>query len=71
MKDDLSFIKELVQILDIEVKQLRNQKIPMVKVGWQNHSKEEATWETEDYMRANYPHLFQPPDNQKKKEKEF
>ena len=43
IKDDLSYIEEPVQILDTKIKQLRNRRIPMVKVGWQNHSREEAT----------------------------
>ena len=37
----------------------------MVKVGWQNHPREEATWETEEHMRRNYPHLFEAPGNSK------
>ena len=63
VKDNLSYIEEPVQILDTKMKQLRYRKIPMVKVGWRNHSKEEATWETEEYMRTNYPHLFQSLGN--------
>ena len=63
VRDNLSYIEEPVQILDTKIKQLCNRKIPMVKVGWRNHSREEATWETEEYMRTNYPHLFQPPGN--------
>jgi hypothetical protein len=27
----------------------------MYKIQWSNHTKEEATWETEDYMRKYYP----------------
>ena len=50
-----------MQILDTKIKQLRNRKIPMVKVGWQNHSSKEATWETEEYMQKNYPHIFLAP----------
>ena len=30
----------------------------MVKVLWKSHAIEEATWETEEYMRQHYPHLF-------------
>ena len=61
IRDNLSYIEEPVQILDTKVKQLRNRRIPMVKVGWRNHSREEAMWETEEYMRKNYPHQFLPP----------
>jgi hypothetical protein len=27
----------------------------MYKIQWSNHSEEEATWETEDFLRSNYP----------------
>ncbi|KAA3470424.1 DNA/RNA polymerases superfamily protein [Gossypium australe] len=33
-------------------------QIPLVKVLWRNHSSNEATWEPEDSMRQQYPHLF-------------
>ena len=35
----------------------------MVKVLWRNHSQEEATWETEESMRRDYPYLFGIPGN--------
>ena len=41
-----------------EVKQLRNKQVPLVKVLWQHHDREEATWELEATMRAQYPQLF-------------
>ena len=58
IKENLSYIEEPVQILDYKIKQLRNRSIPLVKVLWRNHSKEEATWETEENMRRSYPYLF-------------
>ena len=58
MSDNLSYVEEPVQILDRKQRQLRNREIPMVKVLWKSHSIEEATWETEEYMRQHYPHLF-------------
>ncbi|GKA31820.1 putative nucleotidyltransferase, ribonuclease H [Tanacetum coccineum] len=32
--------------------------IPFVKILWKNHPEREATWETEESMRASYPHFF-------------
>ncbi|XP_028116491.1 uncharacterized protein LOC114314235 [Camellia sinensis] len=40
-----------VQIIDRQVKQLRNKTIPMVKVEWKEHYRKEATWEKEEEMR--------------------
>ncbi|GJS80826.1 zinc finger, CCHC-type, retrotransposon gag domain protein [Tanacetum coccineum] len=35
-----------------------NKVIPFVKILWKNHPEREATWETEESMRASYPHFF-------------
>ncbi|XP_042059546.1 uncharacterized protein LOC121804063 [Salvia splendens] len=58
ISENLSYIDEPINIVDRRVKQLRRKEIPKVKVIWQNHRVEEATWETEEKMRKNYPHLF-------------
>ena len=46
-------------ILAREVKQLQNKQVPLVKVLWQHHGREEATWEPEATMRVQYPQLFE------------
>ena len=48
---DMTYEEETVEILAHEVKELRNKKIPLVKVLWRNHKTEEATWESEETMR--------------------
>ena len=58
LEPNLSYEEEPVQILDREIKQLRTKSIPLVKVLWRNHKVEEATWEPEDAMKAQYSHLF-------------
>ena len=55
---DFNFDEKPKVILAREVKQLRNKKVPLVKVLWQHHGREEATWELEATMRAQYPQLF-------------
>ena len=55
---DLSYEEIPVEILDRQVKRLRNKEIATVKVLWRNHLVEGATWEAEDDMRSRYPHLF-------------
>ena len=61
--EDLSYAKEPKAILARDVKQLRNKQVPLVKVRWQHHVKEEATWEPEATMRAQYPQLFESSMN--------
>ena len=55
---DLSYNEESKAILAREVKQLRNKQVPLVKVLWQHHCREEETWEPEAIMKAQYPQLF-------------
>ena len=43
LRPDLTYEEEPVEILAREVKELRNKKIPLVKVLWRNHRTEEAT----------------------------
>ena len=58
VQEDLSYDEEPKAILAREVKQLRNKQVPLVKVLWQYHGREEATWEPEATMKAQYPQLF-------------
>ncbi|XP_068319657.1 uncharacterized protein [Pyrus communis] len=58
VNQDVSYVEEPVAILDQQDKVLRNKVISLVKVLWRNHAVEEATWETEDLMRSQYPFLF-------------
>ncbi|GJY69436.1 reverse transcriptase domain-containing protein [Tanacetum coccineum] len=58
LDDKLNFMEEPVEIMDREVKQLRQSRIPIVKVRWNSKRGPEFTWECEDQIRAKYPHLF-------------
>ncbi|KAL6145956.1 hypothetical protein ACLB2K_056639 [Fragaria x ananassa] len=58
LKKYLTYEEEPVQILDQKEQVLRNKTIPLVKVLWRSHQIEEATWEPEEQMRQQYPHLF-------------
>ncbi|XP_038882415.1 uncharacterized protein LOC120073684 [Benincasa hispida] len=55
LNENLSYKEKPIQILAREVKTLRNHGTTLVKVLWQNHQFEEATWEWEDEMRMQYP----------------
>ncbi|GJX78306.1 putative reverse transcriptase domain-containing protein [Tanacetum coccineum] len=56
--DKLHFIEEPVEIMDREVKRLKQSRIPIVKVRWNSRRGPEFTWEREDQMQKKYPHLF-------------
>ena len=51
IRSDMTYEEEPIRIFAREVKQLRNKEIALVKVLWQRHGVEEATWETEEAMR--------------------
>ncbi|GKF74317.1 hypothetical protein Tco_0220649 [Tanacetum coccineum] len=57
--DKLHFVEEPVEILDREVKKLKQRRIPLVKVRWSSKREgAEFTWEREDQFKAKYPYLF-------------
>nr|GEV76874.1 putative reverse transcriptase domain-containing protein [Tanacetum cinerariifolium] len=58
LDDKLNFVEEPMEIMDREVKQLRQSHIPIVKVRWNSKRGLEFTWERKDEIRAKYPHLF-------------
>ncbi|GKC83882.1 putative reverse transcriptase domain-containing protein [Tanacetum coccineum] len=58
LNDKLNFVEEPVEIMDREVKQLKQSHIPIVKVRWNSKRGPKFTWEREDQIRAKYPCLF-------------
>nr|GFB76950.1 reverse transcriptase domain-containing protein [Tanacetum cinerariifolium] len=56
--DKLQFVEEPVEIVDREVKRLKQSRIPLVKVRWNSKRGPQFTWEREDQFRKKYPHLF-------------
>ncbi|GJX98835.1 hypothetical protein Tco_0355854 [Tanacetum coccineum] len=56
--DKLHFVEEPVEIMDREVKRLKQSRIPIVEVHWNYMRGPEFTWERKDQMQKKYPHLF-------------
>ncbi|GJY79490.1 hypothetical protein Tco_0485291 [Tanacetum coccineum] len=56
--DKLYFVEEPVEIIDQEVKRLKQSRIPIIKVRWNSRRGPEFTWEREDQFYKKYPHLF-------------
>nr|GEU88251.1 putative reverse transcriptase domain-containing protein [Tanacetum cinerariifolium] len=46
--DKLHFVEESVEIMDHEVKRLKQSRIPIIKVRWNSKRDHEFTWERED-----------------------
>ncbi|WMV58319.1 hypothetical protein MTR67_051704 [Solanum verrucosum] len=58
IKENLAYEEVPVEILDRQVKRLRNKEVASVKVLWRNQLVEAATWEAEADMKYRYYHLF-------------
>jgi hypothetical protein len=60
-KEDLSYQEYPVKILETSERVTRNKKIKMCKVQWSHHIEEEATWEREEELKAEFPSFFSDP----------
>ncbi|GKC91521.1 putative reverse transcriptase domain-containing protein [Tanacetum coccineum] len=66
LDDKLHRIEEPVEIVDKEVKRLKQSRIPIVKVRWNLQRGPEFTWEREDQIKKKYPHLFTSKEKAKR-----
>jgi hypothetical protein len=55
---DLTYADYPIKILDTLTRFTRNKVIKMYKVQWSQHGEDEATWEREEELRIDFPHLF-------------
>nr|GEZ66199.1 putative reverse transcriptase domain-containing protein [Tanacetum cinerariifolium] len=56
--DKFDFVEEPIEIVDQEDKRLKRSRIPIVKVKLNSRRGPKFTWEREDQIQKNYPHLF-------------
>ena len=59
LEPDLLYPEYPIKIVDHKTRVIRNQTNHFYKVQWSNHSEQEATWETEDFIQSKYPELLQ------------
>nr|GEU60508.1 putative reverse transcriptase domain-containing protein [Tanacetum cinerariifolium] len=60
LDDKLNFVEEQIEIMDREIKQLRQSRIPKVKVRWNSKRGPEITWECKDETRTNIVPIASP-----------
>jgi hypothetical protein len=53
-KEDLSYHEYPVKILETSERVTQNKRIKICKVQWSHHTKEEATWEREGELKAEF-----------------
>nr|GEX17678.1 putative reverse transcriptase domain-containing protein [Tanacetum cinerariifolium] len=61
LDDKFHFIEEPVEIMDREVKRLKQNQIPILKVHWNSRRGPEFTWEREDLFRSKKSTRGNPP----------
>nr|GEW40376.1 putative reverse transcriptase domain-containing protein [Tanacetum cinerariifolium] len=52
LDDKLHFVEKPIEIMDREVKRLKQSRIPIVKVRWNSRRGPEFTWEREDLFKS-------------------
>jgi hypothetical protein len=55
---DLTYSERPIKILDSTERAARSKVIKMCKVQWRHNTEDEAMWEHEEELRADYPELF-------------
>jgi hypothetical protein len=58
LEGDLTYSKRPINILDMAERVTHSKVIKMCKVQWSHHTEDEATWEHEEELRADYPEIF-------------
>ena len=58
LDNDLTYEEKPVKILEFASRVTRSKVIKFCKVQWSHHTEDEATWEREDDLRKDHPHLF-------------
>jgi hypothetical protein len=54
IEPDLSYQEYPSKVLDCKERLTQAKSIKMYKIQWSNHSEEEATWETEEFLHSNF-----------------
>jgi hypothetical protein len=57
-KKDLSYQEYPIKILKTSERVTRNKKVKICKVQWSHHTKEEATWDSEEELKEEFPSFF-------------
>jgi hypothetical protein len=61
VQGDLTYTEYPIKILNTLTWVTRNKVIKMCKVQWSHHGEDEATWESEEELHIDVPHLFPSP----------
>jgi hypothetical protein len=54
LEADLSYPEHPIKVLDQKDRVMRHKTIKFFKIQWSNHSEEEATWKSEDFLYSRH-----------------
>jgi hypothetical protein len=57
LEADLSYPEHPIKVLDQKDRVTRRKTINFFKIQWNNHTKEEATWESKDFLHSRHPDI--------------
>jgi hypothetical protein len=52
---DLTYSKHPIRVLDQKDRITRRRTLKFYKIQWNQHTEDEATWETQDFLEKNFP----------------
>jgi hypothetical protein len=55
LEPDLTYSEHLIQVLDEKDRVIRRRTLKFYKIQWNQHTEDEATWETQDFLEKNFP----------------
>ena len=58
VQPDLTYREHPIKILEEAERRTRQKTIKFFRVQCSNHTENEATWESEGFLRTEHPHLF-------------
>jgi hypothetical protein len=58
LEPDLTYSEHPIRVLDQKDGITRKRTLKFYKVQWNQHTKDEATWETQDFLEKNFPRFL-------------
>jgi hypothetical protein len=55
LEPDLTYFEHPIRVLDQKDRVTRRKTLKFYKIQWNQHSEEEATWKTQDFLDKNFP----------------
>ena len=52
---DLTYSEHPIRVLDQKDRVTRRRTLKFYKIQWNQHTEDEATWETQDFLEKNFP----------------